>query len=278
MARMRALIAASPSATRADLARQVCEAFDWRTHKGDLKAMCCREAMIRMSEDGLISLPAPRASYRRIKSTFASSASDPEPLREFPLGELKDLHLEVVGRGDPLRLWNEYVARYHYLGYGITLGAQIRYFVRTNDRVLGLMSFGGAAWKVEARDRFIGWDRSAREQRLHLIVDQTRYLILPWVRCQNLATKALALARHRLASDWLDRYGYSPALLETFVEERFHGTCYKADNWICVGLTKGRGRMDRTSQYDKPIKSIWLKPLNQNFRALLQGTSEGPKQ
>jgi hypothetical protein len=272
LGRIRSLIAASPKARRAALARQVCEAFDWLRPNGELNLMAGRLAMLRMHRDGLIELPAPQSVHRRPSGAFSSAASDPEPPLETLLKNLPDLRLELVGRGQPLRLWNEFIARYHYLGYGAMPGAQLRYFIMAGERVLGAMGFGGAAWKVAPRDGFIGWTAAERQSRLHLIVNQTRFLILPWVRCQNLATKSLAMAKRRLPGDWQVRYGYQPVLLETFVDiTRFHGTCYKAANWTRVGETQGRSRMDRHHAKDQPVKSIWLMPLFPKFRTALTG-------
>ena len=274
MERIRGLIAAAPGVNRAKLARQVCEVFDWRMRDGQLKLMSCRVAMLRMHDDGLIQLPPPSAKPRpRIKSVdFTSAASDPQTDLDISVSELKDLRLELVAKGKPLRLWNEFIARYHYLGYGVMPGAQLRYFIKSGDQILGAMGFGGAAWKVAPRDTFIGWTASEREKNLHLIVNQTRFLILPWVRCQNLASKSLAMAKKRIGKDWQERYAYSPVLLETFVDTtKFHGTCYKADNWTCVGLTQGRTRNDRFSNISVPIKSIWVFPLVRHFRQELLG-------
>jgi Domain of unknown function (DUF4338) len=268
--RIRALIGLSPTAPRSELARQVCEAFDWRRPDGQLRLMACRDAMLRMSRANLIDLPPAQRGHRPPSRMFTSEASDPQPPMEAQLGELSDLRLEVVARGRPLALWNEYIARYHYLGYGVMPGAQLRYFITAGDRVLGAMGFGGAAWKVAPRDHFIGWTAEQRQSRLHLIVNQTRFLILPWVRCQNLATKSLALVARCLPDDWVARYGYRPVLMETFVDvTRFRGTCYKAGNWTQVGLTQGRSRMDRYNAKDKPVKSIWLMPFKRDFRTLL---------
>lgn len=268
--RIRALIAASPTARRAELARQVCAAFDWRRLDGQLKLMSCRVAMLRMYRDGLIELPPARSLYRVPRRTFVSEASDPQPPVEISLGDLTDLCLELVGRGRPLALWNEFIGRYHYLGYRIMPGAQLRYFITAGGRVLGAMGFGGAAWKVAPRDQFIGWSAAERQSRLHMLVNQTRFLILPWIRCQNLATKSLALATRRLPGDWEQRYGYRPVLMETFVDvTKFQGTCYRAGNWLNVGLTQGRSRMDRYGAKDQPVKSIWLMPLQRDFRGAL---------
>lgn len=269
--RIRALIAASPLALRAALAHQVCEAYDWRRPNGQLNLMSSRLAMLRMYRDGLIELPAARSVYRRPSGAFSSALSDPQPRLEISLKDLPDLRLELVAPGKALKLWNEFIARYHYLGYGSIPGAQLRYFIIAGERVLGVMGFGGAAWKVAPRDRFIGWTATERQRHLHLIVNQTRFLILPWVRCQNLATKSLAMVKRRLPDDWRVRYGYRPVLFETFVDTKFHGTCYKAANWTQVGQTQGRSRMDRHHAKDQPVKSIWLMPLAPNFRTDLLG-------
>lgn len=277
IARIRSLIAASPVAPRAELARQVCEAFDWRRPDGQLKAMSCRVAMLRMFRQSLIKLPAARNGHRLPGSISITAASDSQPIFEISLTSLVDLRLELVTPGKPLKLWNEFIARYHYLGYTIMPGAQLRYFIMAGDRILGAMGFGGAAWKVAPRDQFIGWTAAERESRLYLIASQTRFLILPWVRCQNLATKSLALATRRLPGDWQARYGYQPVLLETFVDTtKFHGTCYKAGNWLQVGLTQGRSRNDTQHAKDQPIKSIWLMPLKRDFRATLVGRPLAP--
>jgi len=272
--RIRRIIAIAPGVDRAKLARQVCEVFDWRMRDGQLKQMACRVAMLRMQDDGLIQLPPSRAKPRsRISGAdFTSAASDPQPNLDISVSELKDLRLELVAKGKPLRLWNEFIARYHYLGYGVMPGAQLRYFIKSEEQILGVMGFGGAAWKVAPRDTFIGWTASEREKNLHLIINQTRFLILPWVRCQNLASKSLAMAKRRIGKDWQERYAYTPVLLETFVDtSKFHGTCYKADNWTCVGLTQGRTRNDRLNTISVPVKSIWVFPLVPHFRQELLG-------
>lgn len=270
--RIRALIAASPQARRSELACRVCEAVDWRGSDGELRQMACRLAMLRMHRDGLIELPPPRHVCQPPRRDFASERSDPEAPHVLTVKALLDLEVSPVIRGSSLELWNEYVSRYHYLGYTRIAGAQIRYLITGGGKVLGAMGFGASAWKVAPRDLFIGWSAAERQSRLHLVVNQTRFLILPWVRCQNLATKILAMAARRLPDDWQARYGYRPVLMETFVEVgRFHGTCYKAANWHMVGTTQGRSRYDRFHANDKPKKNIWLMPLARDFRATLLG-------
>jgi len=172
------------------------------------------------------------------------------------------------------RLWNELVARYHYLGYRPLPGAQIRYLVRHQERLLGALGFGAAAWKVAARDSFIGWTSDRRAARLHLVVCNARFLILPWIHVPNLASRVLSLAARQVCRDWPALYGYQPVLLETFVErQRFAGTCYKAANWLYTGQTKGRGKLDRYHRHSVPVKDVYLYPLNRNFRHIL--TEEG---
>jgi hypothetical protein len=146
----------------------------------------------------------------------------------------------------------------------------LRYFAHSDEGVLALFGFGAAAWKTAPRDNFIGWTPNIREERLHLIVNNARFLILPWIQSKNLASKLLGLVARRITNDWYDRYGYRPVLLETFVEkDKFLGTCYHAANGIFLGDTQGRGKLDRTNAYSLPIKRIWVLPLSRHFRQTL---------
>jgi len=270
---IRTLISARPSANRATLSRLVCEMFNWRKPDGKLKEMSCRVAMIRMHRDKLINLPQPTRSAPKPYQLVISSECDPAQNIHCLVNELCNLSIEPVKRGKSLSLWNQFVARYHYLGYKMLPGAQLRYFIKDGNRFLGMMGFGAAAWKVAPRDIFIGWNSDIREKRLHLIVNQSRFLILPWVHCRNLASKSLSIITTRLPDDWNQLYGYRPLLMETFVEiARFRGTCYQASNWIMVGNTQGRGKLDRHRLSAQPIKSIWLKPLTEDFRLQLGGS------
>jgi hypothetical protein len=253
------------------LSQLVCELFGWRRPNGKLKEMSCRVAMLRMQRDGLIELPAARKKCPTNYRGSQSPESDPQAEIVCSLTDLR-LSIQVVERGCERRLWNEFIGRYHYLGYKLLPGAQIRYFIMDGERVLGAMGFGAAAWKIAPRDNFIGWTHEQRERALHLIVGQSRFLILPWVQCRNLASKTLAMVTKRLCGDWEVRYGFRPVLLETFVDiTKFHGTCYKASNWINVGNTQGRGKLDRFTKRNQPVKSIWLKPLSVDFRRQLKG-------
>jgi hypothetical protein len=271
---IRQLIADHPAATRARLSRLVCEQLGWRCDNGRLKEMNCRVAMLRMQDDGLLRLPLPRNGNNNGKPYLRRTRqAEPEPpLRAASPRELGDLRLQLVTSRQDSHLHNEYVDRYHYLGYQPLPGAQLRYFVRAGERILALLAFGAAAWKTQPRDLFIGWSPQQREARLHLVVNNARFLILPWVRCKNLASSILGMAARGLADDWQHRYGYRPVLLETFVERpRFRGTCYQAANWTLLGETKGRGKLDVRRQALLPKKAIWVYPLDKNFRRVLRG-------
>jgi Druantia protein DruA len=261
---IRTLIAEHPHFNRAQLSRLVCEALQWQGADGRSKQMSCRVALLRMHDDGLIELPLPRNGNGNARP-YARRTPGAEPELfgvEVSVETLVDLRIEPVSSRRQSHLWNEYVDRYHYLRYQPLGGAQLRYFACSANRPLALLGFAAAAWKVHARDRFIGWTAQQRQARLHLIVNNSRFLILPWVRCDNLASRVLALSTRRLAGDWQLRYGYRPVLLETFVESpRFKGTCYRAANWICLGETQGRGKRDVHHQGALPRKSLWVYPL-----------------
>lgn len=269
---LRQLLAQHPTATRAHLSRLACQLLDWRREDGRLKDMSCRVAMLRMQDDGLLQLPPPRNGNNNGQPYLRRTlAAEPAGLIEAPSpGLLFDLHLQLVTDRHDSHLHNEYIERYHYLGYRPLPGAQLRYFVRADERIVALLGFGAAAWKTQPRDLFIGWSAEQRQARLHLIVNNARFLILPWVRCKNLASHILAMATRRLARDWHLHYGYRPVLLETFVEiPRFRGTCYRAANWRLLGETKGRGKLDVHNRATLPKKAIWVHPLCNNFRDVL---------
>ncbi len=262
---IRNLIDTTVGINRARLSASFCEQFGWRKPDGGLKDMSCRVALLKMHRAGIITLPPTQKPFNRArKHTHRSLFTQPKPPIEKKAGDF-NLHCEVV-EGGAAKLWNEFIDRYHYLGYTSLAGAQIRYFIKDNDETLALLSFSAAAWKTAPRDRFIGWDKDKREKNLHLVVNNSRFLLLPWVRSKNLASRILALVCSKLPDDWHSRYGYRPVLAETFVEkERFTGTCYKAANWKCVGETKGRGKMDRYNTFSQPVKTIWLYPLTQRY-------------
>ena len=268
---IRTLIAQDPKLQRSALSRKLCQLWGWTKPNGELKDMTCRVALLRMQADGLIELPPSRIGVVRRKAHFPSTcASDAQtPIRQ-PVHELARVTLQVVSGKATSLLWNEYVARYHYLGYAAMSGSQIRYNVFAGEQLVACISFCACAWKLKHRERFIGWSEEQRQKNLQRVINNARFLVLPWIESKGLASKILALAARQLPRDWKQRYGFEPVLLETFVEyERHKGTCYKAANWVNVGRTTGRGKKSTSHERLIPAKDIWLYPLRKNFATLL---------
>ena len=269
LAVLRGLAATLP--TRTAIAAAACEALGWRRHDGRLKDMSARVALLRMAADGLLTLPAPRNANGngRLVRRMAPVGEPPAALA-VSLAELGQIELVLVDSPAASRRWRTLIATHHYLGYAPFAGAQLRYLVESPCGTLAALGFAASAWKCAARDEHIGWDASAREARLHLVVGNARFLILPHVRVPNLASQVLSRAARRLRPDWLAAYGYAPLLLETFVESgRFSGASYRAANWLCVGRTKGRGKLDRRHEHALPVKDVYLYPLQRDYRRLL---------
>jgi hypothetical protein len=265
LAQIRQLIADDPNRTRAELSRLTCQALAWLKPDGGLKDMSCRVAMLRMADDGLIRLPAPRRKPPTPLQIRFTAQTDPQPPITEPVHALAPVQFCPVVHRTHSQLWNEYIHRYHYLGHKPLPGAQLRYLVSVDQHFVAALGFAAAAWQIAPRDRFIGWSHEQRQNHLQLIVNQARFLILPWV-----ASKNLAMAARRLPDDWERQYRIRPVLLETFVDtERFTGACYKAANWTYVGKTKGRGKLGPSGKPSVPIKDIWLYPLCRRFKRRL---------
>jgi hypothetical protein len=225
--RIKTIITRTQPALRTEIARRVCEAFNWRNEQGELKAMSCRVALLRLHREGRIALPAPRNGNGNAKPLSKQQPCLPKPKPLLcSVEELSDLELAGVQSKTDSALWNGLIDRYHYLGYKPLPGAQLRYLIRSREGVLGALGWGAAAWKVAPRDQWLGWSAWQREAHLMKILNNARFLILPWIRCRNLASKVLALSECRVVEDFEQRYGVRPVLLETFVEkDRFAGTC-----------------------------------------------------
>lgn len=268
---IREIIRSRPPPSRREIATRTCEILHWRRPDGRLKEMSCRVALIRLDKLSLIKLPPPLSTNANGKPYRASKLLGP-PLFTIPskVGAIDKLSVRPVDARKDSGLWNEAVSRFHYLGYTPLPGAQIRYLVECSAGLLGILGFGASAWKVAPRDDWIGWTPEQRKRRLDLIVNNARFLILPWVRVRNLASWILGHCAHRLPSDWEERYGYRPVLLETFVDRtRFRGTCYEAANWKYVGDTQGRGKLDRHHRNAIPVKKVYVRPLVADFREVL---------
>ena len=262
---------------RTEISRTVCELLEWRRPNGSLKNHECRLLLERLEERGWLDLPPVRCLGKRgPRAVKVSCQSEPEPELQGSVGSLVPLRFEVVGCGAESQsgLWRELIERYHYLHCRVPVGANLRYLVRSEqcpERVLACLLWSSAAWKMAARDRWVGWNDQQRRRNLQLLVNNSRFLILPWIRIRGLASSILSVCARQLPQDWEQRYGYRPVLLETLVEaERFRGTCYRAANWIPLGRTQGRGRMDRRhALQDRAPKDIYIYPLRRDARQYL---------
>ena len=273
MALLRALIATSPPPNRHALSRQFCRRIGWFKPNGGLKDMMARVTMLAMHNDGLIVLPPPKWPRPPRRPMVFGPDTEP-PLFPPPttLDEVRPLTVQPVVRYTREgKRWNEFIARYHYLGYKTLVGAQMRYAVYDRDGgPLAMLGFSTAAWKLAPRDKFIGWTPQLREKNIPFVVDNPRFLILPWIKIPNLGSHILAIIRRRLPDDWTERYNTTPVLIETFVETpRYTGAVYRASGWLHVGTTQGRGRYDRDKLFDKPRKDVWLRPLRTDWKRTL---------
>ena len=273
MALLRALIAGPPPLNRHRLSKAFCQRIGWFKAAGGLKDMMARVTMLDMHRAGLITLPPPKWGQNRAGPiTFGPDTDAPLEPPPKTLDEVRPLSLRpVLGRTPQSKQWNAFIARYHYLGYTTLVGTQMRYTVHDrHGQLVALLGFSTAARKLAPRDRFIGWTTPLREKNLPLVVDNPRFLILPWITIPNLGSHILAIVRRRLPEDWTERYQCTPMLIETFVETpRYTGAVYRASGWIPIGITQGRGRYDRYNKYDKPKKDIWLRPLRKDWKRIL---------
>ena len=265
-----------PKLSRKELVLTICEHLEWVTPAGRNKFDSCAKALAKLEQEGLLKLPTKRPWAVRSQKVVVGAETDPEGELTGTVRDVAPVEVRPVTERVELRLWNGYVQRYHVLGFRRPFGAHQRYFVMGGGgRRLGCLLFASSAWALAERDRWIGWTERDRAQRLNWVVANTRFVLFPWVKVRNLASTALSLVARRIRSDWQERYGYAPVLLETFVEaDRYRGTCYRAANWIRLGMTAGRGRMDRQVRYPSTPKLIYVYPLVEDFRSYLRG--EGP--
>lgn len=274
LGRISDLVIAEPQLSRRVLSRRVCEWLNWRAHDGQLKQMSCRVALCKLARAGALRLPEARAAVPEARCVAAEQVlRDVTAPVKTQLANLGRVDLVRVGQraSRAAQVWKALMQRYHYLGAGPLCGAQLRYLVRSErNGIVGALAFSASAWRVGARDRYIGWSETARACNLPWVVANSRFLIVPGVEVAHLASHVLGLCVKQLPLDWQARYGYRPALLESFVERgRFQGTCYRAANWVHVGHSCGRGRQDRARRASLPLKALYLYPLQPDWRARL---------
>lgn len=271
---IKSLMTQNPDWHRTRLSLELCRHWNWSKPGGQLKDMACRSMLLKLERKGYIELPKsrrPRAKAKRHPHVEAVLHCK-EPV-SCGLKELTPIELQLVEGGYELKLFKYFISAYHYLGWSGTVGENLKYLILDkHQRELGCIMFGAAAWKVNPRDSHIGWQAGIRERNLSLIANNNRFLVLPWIRVPHLASHILGQVNRRVSADWHKKYRHPIYLLETFVEkERFQGTCYKAANWLCVGDTQGRGKLDVKNEYAVAVKSIWLYPLDSRYREKLCG-------
>jgi hypothetical protein len=267
---IRALISKHYQRGRSHISRALCEAWLWVQPNGKLKEYAARDLLLRLEEQGLIELPA----RLRPKNNLKEKSLDQVPLfslepMDGSAGEYDRPCIELV-QSQGNYLWDYLVHHHHYLGLPKLVGEHLRYLVTINGQVVACLSWASAAWKVKARDQFIGWDEETKQRNLHLIANNTRFLIPEWIRVKHLASRVLALNLRGLSADWQRIYGHPIYLAETFVDiSRFQGTCYQAANWVFVGQTKGSAKKGNAYLYHGQPKAIYLYPLHRHFRRRL---------
>lgn len=259
--------------SRWELAQTICEHLGWVTATGANKVHACLKLFDKLEAQGVIRLPAKRRwrAKKTASPTFVPrDKTNPQNEISGTLSDIAPVHLELVLDKEQNSLFNEYVDRYHYLGYNKPFGCFMRYFIVSGQTVLGCVLVAGAAKSIGARDRWIGWTEKQRLHNLPWVVNNTRFLILPWIKINHLASHVLGQVARRLKQDWYERWGYRPVLLETFVDPaRFQGTCYRAAGWISLGETTGEGLSRPGRVYTTTPKLIYLRPLVKNFRVQL---------
>ena len=275
---IRALIEQEGSRGRTYISKRLCEVWNWRQPNGRFREIACRDLLRKLHTKGLIELPAMLKAARRPGYRNRVGRSDllDRILLTQTLSELREqIEVTLIRSREEFELFKNFIGNFHYLGYQQATGAQLKYLAHYQNQPIACLSFGPAAYKVAVRDQFIGWSPALRQERLAWVVNNNRFLILPWVKVSNLASFLLSRCVRRLRSDWQGIYNHDLALVETFVQtDRFKGSCYAAANWTYVGQSRGRGRNDRFKQQALPLKSLWLHPLRKNFRDILCASTD----
>ncbi|MBC2695293.1 MAG: DUF4338 domain-containing protein [Desulfobacteraceae bacterium] len=255
-----------------ELAQTIAENLQWFRASGTNKVDAGLKLLKKLESQGILQLPENRKMpKRRVKKVISiTEKTDPRPEIACKLKELYPVELEIVKDKNIVALWIEYVSRYHYLGYKKPFGYTLRYFIKSERGRLGCVLFSGASKSVGTRDSWIGWTEKQRLNNLAWVINNARFLIFPWVKVKNLASHVLGQINRQIRIHWQESWGYSPALMETFVDPAYYqGTCYKAANWQFLGMTTGQGLVRKGMNYTTSPKKIFMKPLTKNYRNLL---------
>jgi hypothetical protein len=270
IALIRATITAQYARGRSFIAQVLCERWDWRQPNGAYKGFAARDLLLRLEEAGHIVLPPPqRVKINRSEPRFDQLPRyDDRPLSG-GVGDYPPPRI-VEARGTDRRLWDYLVHHYHYLGRPKLVGEHLKQLVYLGEQVVGCLGWASAAWKSAPREQWIGWNVAEKRARLHLLTNNVRFLLLPWVRVEHLASKVLGMSVRGLSRMWAARYGHPVVLAETFVDlSRFQGTCYRAANWCYVGTTQGHAKRGNAYQRHGVRKALYLYPLQRSFRETL---------
>jgi len=270
---IRRLIAEYPRASRRALSAKLCEAWGWKQANGTPRDMVCRGLLLMLHRAGQIELPQVRFTPHNplVRRARPVAVLMDTTLLHGPLSQLQPLHFQQVRRTGDEPLFNSLIEQHHYLGYEQPVGEHLKYLVWTQGRPVACLAWSSAPRHLGSRDRFIGWSAEARRRNIHLLAYNTRFLILPWVQVEHLASHLLGRMARVLSEDWERVYGHPIYFLETFIDpERFRGTCYRAANWVLMGHTTGRGKDDQTNRPNRSIKEVLGYPLRRRFRQWLQ--------
>jgi len=265
------VVSNNSSLSRRKLSITICEKLDWRQLNGRLKDRACRDVLLKLNVQGIVKLPdaLERGDNRKLRIRSVNFVEPTYKLTGKAGHYGKPLFQEVKTKKEH-RLWNYLVERYHYLGCKVIVGHYLKYLIYLEEHLIGCFAFGDGILHLNVRDRWIGWDKEGRKANLHLLINNRRFLLLPWVKVKYLASRVLSGAAKVVPSDWKNRYGYQPALIETFIDKkRFSGSSYKAANWIYLGETIGQGRKANRYFYHGRVKEVYVYPLVRNARKIL---------
>lgn len=262
------------SLSHKELIQTVCEHLQWFTAAGANKTDACTKMLDKLERKKIIKLPAKRVTktpertkQRKISIT---SRTDPQPVIECTLNKLDNVAVEIANDKDSVDLFNEFIMRYHYLGYKRPFGYTMRYFIKSNQNILGCILFSGAAKAIGKRDKWIGWSENQRLNNLAWVINNSRFTLFPWIKVKNLVSYIWGQLLRNIQTDWENRWGFTPVLLETFVDPALYsGSSYKASNFKYIGMTKGTGLVRKSKTYSTTPKQIYMKPLTKNFREIL---------
>jgi len=276
---IRQLISDNPDWNRTKLSRELCELWDWKSSVGQIKDISARDLLRSLDKKGLIQLPPPLCAPRapgRGADKIVCLDHDTRPIQA-ELHDIMPICIETITSKEDVRLFKSYIHQFHYLGYDRSIGESMMYIIYSSAGTpLSCVMFGSAAWRCYDRDKYVGWNEEQRQAGLTFVTNQSRFLIFPWIQCPHLASHILGAISRKISGDWQAKYGHPLFFLETYVErKRFRGTCYKAANWLHVGITAGLGRNHTYGGKGLPLKDIYIYPLCCDFKERLCGSETG---